>query len=84
MYRSELAMRLQRLGYEIERGQHGQPEIKDYMQEYLEASPENTLVVSPDNRSRVEINSRIHKELQAGGLASAFDTLTLTRWNACQ
>lgn len=29
------------------------------------ASPENTLVVSPDNRSRVEINSQIHKELQA-------------------
>ena len=27
VYRSELAMRLQGLGYEIERGQHGQPEI---------------------------------------------------------
>jgi ATP-dependent exoDNAse (exonuclease V) alpha subunit len=27
-------------------------------------SPENTLVVSPDNRSRVEINGRIHTELQ--------------------
>ena len=26
------------LGYEIERGQHGQPEIKGYTQEYLEAS----------------------------------------------
>jgi ATP-dependent exoDNAse (exonuclease V) alpha subunit len=26
------------------------------------ASPESTLVVSPDNRSRVEINSQIHKE----------------------
>lgn len=38
VYRSELAMRLQRLGYEIERGQHGQPEIKGYSQEYLEAS----------------------------------------------
>ena len=38
VYRSELAMRLQRLGYEIERGQHGQPEIKGYTQEYLEAS----------------------------------------------
>jgi conjugative relaxase-like TrwC/TraI family protein len=38
VYRSELAMRLQGLGYEIERGQHGQPEIKGYTQEYLEAS----------------------------------------------
>lgn len=38
VYRSELAMRLRELGYEIERGQHGQPEIKGYSQEYLEAS----------------------------------------------
>jgi conjugative relaxase-like TrwC/TraI family protein len=38
VYRSELAMRLHRLGYEIERGKHGQPEIKGYTQEYLDAS----------------------------------------------
>src|SRR5277367_3767045 len=38
VYRSELAMRLQSLGYEIDRGPHGQPEIKGYTQEYLEAS----------------------------------------------
>jgi conjugative relaxase-like TrwC/TraI family protein len=38
VYRSELAIRLQDFGYEIERGQHGQPEIKGYSQEYLEAS----------------------------------------------
>jgi hypothetical protein len=38
VYRSELAMRLQAIGYEIERGEHGQPEIKGYTQEYLEAS----------------------------------------------
>ena len=38
MYRSELAARLQGLGYEIERGEHGQPEIKGYSREYLEAS----------------------------------------------
>ena len=30
-------------------------------------SPENTLVVSPDNRSRAEINQRIHAELQRSG-----------------
>ena len=38
VYRSKLAMMLQGLGYEIERGKHGQPEIKGYSQEYLEAS----------------------------------------------
>lgn len=38
VYRTELAARLQKLGYEIERGEHGQPEIKGYTQEYLEAS----------------------------------------------
>jgi ATP-dependent exoDNAse (exonuclease V) alpha subunit len=31
-------------------------------------SPENTLVVSPDNRSRMEVNDRIHAELQGRGL----------------
>jgi conjugative relaxase-like TrwC/TraI family protein len=38
VYRSELALRLERLGYEIERGKHGQPEVKGYTKEYLEAS----------------------------------------------
>jgi conjugative relaxase-like TrwC/TraI family protein len=38
VYRSDLAIRLQGLGYEIERGQHGQLEIKGYSQEYLDAS----------------------------------------------
>jgi hypothetical protein len=32
--------------------------------------PEGTLVVSPDNRSRTEINQRIHEELQARGVVS--------------
>jgi conjugative relaxase-like TrwC/TraI family protein len=38
VYRSELAMRLQMLGYDLERGKHGQPEIRGYTKEYLEAS----------------------------------------------
>jgi len=38
---------------------------KDYAK-----SPENTLVISPDNRSRIEINERIHSELQRSGLVS--------------
>ncbi len=38
VYRSELALRLERPGYELERGKHGQPEIRGYTKEYLEAS----------------------------------------------
>jgi conjugative relaxase-like TrwC/TraI family protein len=38
IYRSELAARLKEIGYEIERGKSGQPEIKGYSAEYLEAS----------------------------------------------
>jgi ATP-dependent exoDNAse (exonuclease V) alpha subunit len=34
-------------------------------------SPENTLVISPDNRSRAEINGRIHEQLQHSGLVSS-------------
>jgi ATP-dependent exoDNAse (exonuclease V) alpha subunit len=33
-------------------------------------SPEGTLVVSPDNRSRVEVNERIHAEMQERGSVS--------------
>ncbi len=39
---------------------------KDYAK-----SPENTLVISPDNRSRIEINERVHAELQRSGLVSS-------------
>jgi conjugative relaxase-like TrwC/TraI family protein len=38
VYRSELALRLEKVGYELERGKYGQPEIKGYTKEYLEAS----------------------------------------------
>lgn len=38
VYRSELALRLKELGYEVEQGASGQPEIKGYSQEYIEAS----------------------------------------------
>ena len=38
VYRSELALRLGMLGYDLERGKHGQPEVKGYTKEYLEAS----------------------------------------------
>ncbi len=38
VYRSELAARLTELGYAIDRGQSGQPEIRGYTREYLVAS----------------------------------------------
>jgi conjugative relaxase-like TrwC/TraI family protein len=38
VYRSELAARLTALGYEIDRGRSGQPEIRGYTGEYLDAS----------------------------------------------
>ena len=38
VYRSELALRLEKLGYELEGGKHGQPDVKGYTKEYLEAS----------------------------------------------
>jgi hypothetical protein len=41
------------------RGPKGRTDAKEYAN-----SPERTLVVSPDNLSRTEINERIHAELQ--------------------
>src|SRR2546425_323810 len=38
VYRSELAARLTVLGYDVERGRSGQPEIAGYSREYLDAS----------------------------------------------
>src|SRR2546425_1867861 len=38
VYRSELATRIKALGYEVERGKSGQPEITGYSEEYLAAS----------------------------------------------
>ncbi len=38
VYRAELATRLQELGYEIDRGRSGQPEINGYTKEYIDAS----------------------------------------------
>src|SRR5438552_800147 len=60
VYRSELAVRLKTLGYEIERGKSGQPEIKGYSEEYLAAS-------SPRRR---QIEENIEKENQRGADAA--------------
>jgi conjugative relaxase-like TrwC/TraI family protein len=42
VYRSELASRLAAIGYEIDGGASGQPEIRGYTREYLEASSPRT------------------------------------------
>src|SRR5208283_1513271 len=60
VYRSELAHRLEELGYEIEHGNSGQPEIKGYSREYLEAS-------SP---RRKQIEEHLAKENQRGAGAA--------------
>jgi conjugative relaxase-like TrwC/TraI family protein len=57
VYRSELALRVKALGYEVERGKSGQPEIKGYTREYLEAS-------SPRSRE-------IREHLEEAGLHGA-------------
>src|SRR5437879_6316672 len=60
VYRSELAHRLKELGYEIERGESSQPEIKGYSKEYLEAS-------SP---RRKQIEEHLTRENQRGAGAA--------------
>jgi conjugative relaxase-like TrwC/TraI family protein len=60
VYRSELAYRLQELGYEIEHGKSGQPEIKGYSREYLDAS-------SP---RRKQIKDHLAVENQSGAAAA--------------
>jgi len=60
VYRSELAVRLQKLGYEIERGADGLPEIKCYSREYMEAS-------SPRRQQIVE---RLEKQGRRGAGAA--------------
>lgn len=60
VYRSELAYRLKELGYEIERGESGQPEVKGYSKQYLNAS-------SP---RRQQIEALLTKENQRGADAA--------------
>jgi ATP-dependent exoDNAse (exonuclease V) alpha subunit len=50
---------------------HGHDERIAAMAKEYTKSPENKLVISPDNRSRAEINERVHTELQRGGLVSS-------------
>jgi conjugative relaxase-like TrwC/TraI family protein len=60
VYQSELMYRLRNLGYEIERGKSGAPEIKGYTHEYLDAS-------SPRSR---QIREQLEKTGRAGAEAA--------------
>jgi conjugative relaxase-like TrwC/TraI family protein len=60
VYRSELGLRLKELGYEVEQGASGQPEIKGYTREYMEAS-------SPRRR---EIKEHLEEEGRSGAKAA--------------
>ncbi len=60
VYQSELTYWLRNLGYEIERGKSGAPEIKGYTQEYLDVS-------SPRSR---QIREQLEKTGRAGAEAA--------------
>ena len=64
VYQSELTYRLARLGYELERGRSGAPEIKGYSQDYLDAS-------SPRSRQiRVHLESLGLKSRESAEIAA--------------
>ena len=65
----EAVQNLDRQGRVHEIPDHGE-RIAAIAREYAN-SPERTLVVSPDNRSRMEINERIHAELQSRGAVNS-------------
>jgi conjugative relaxase-like TrwC/TraI family protein len=65
IYRSELALRLKEQGYDMERGNSGQPEIRGYTREYLDAS-------SPRNR-------QIQAYLEEQGFRRSIGTAQIAR-----
>src|SRR5579884_3354820 len=64
IYQSELTYRLRQLGYEIERGRSGAPEIKGYTQEYLDASSPRSQQIR-EHLEKVGHNSKEAAEIAA-------------------
>jgi conjugative relaxase-like TrwC/TraI family protein len=64
IYQSELTYRLRQLGYEIERGRSGAPEIKGYTQEYLDASSPRSQQIR-EHLNRIGHNSKEAAEIAA-------------------
>jgi conjugative relaxase-like TrwC/TraI family protein len=72
VYRSELALHLAKLGYELERGKHGQPEIRGYSKEYLEAS-------SP---RREQIKDHLREQGIDGAAAAQIESQPMRRYTS--
>jgi conjugative relaxase-like TrwC/TraI family protein len=72
VYRSELALRLEKLGYELERGKYGQPEIRGYSKEYLEAS-------SP---RREQIKDHLREQGIDGAAAAQIESQPMRRYTS--
>lgn len=64
IYQSELTYRLRQLGYEIERGRSGAPEIKGYTQEYLDASSPRSQQIR-EHLEKIGHNSKEAAEIAA-------------------
>jgi len=64
VYQSELTYRLAGLGYELERGRSGAPEIKGYSQEYLDASSPRSRQIRAHLES-LGLNSKESAEIAA-------------------
>src|SRR5246500_1840323 len=64
IYQSELTYRLRQLGYEIERGRSGAPEVKGYTQEYLDASSPRSQQIR-EHLEKVGHNSKEAAEIAA-------------------
>jgi conjugative relaxase-like TrwC/TraI family protein len=64
IYQSELTYKLRQLGYEIERGRSGAPEIKGYTQQYLDASSPRSQQIR-EHLERIGHNSKEAAEIAA-------------------
>src|SRR5215470_13108603 len=64
IYQSELTYKLRQLGYEIERGRSGAPEIKGYTQEYLDASSPRSQQIR-EHLEKIGHNSKEAAEIAA-------------------
>jgi len=64
IYQSELTYRLRQLGYEIERGRSGAPEIKGYTREYLDASSPRSQQIR-EHLEKIGHNSKKAAEIAA-------------------
>src|SRR5215469_10604695 len=64
VYQAELTFRLARLGYELEAGRSGAPEIKGYSEEYLEASSPRRKQIQ-EHLDKLRLSSKASAEIAA-------------------